>query len=130
MRWILAWAFVWTTACLGGGRLEGTVRDSSEAVVPGTLIFCIGAETGFRFSIESDRNGNYALTLPDGIYNLIVRQNGFRPIARIGVSVPAGGTLRVDFELRPNSVREEMTVTDFLDVDRATAPAATVIVRS
>jgi hypothetical protein len=124
---ILASALLWTTCCFGSGRLEGTVRDSSEAVVPNTLIFCIGAETGFRFSTESDQNGNYALTVPDGRYNLIVRQNGFRPMVRIGVFVPGGGMLRVDFELMPNTIRQEMTVSDFLDQDGAAAPGSTVL---
>jgi hypothetical protein len=128
---IVASALLWTTCCLGSGRLEGTVRDSSEAVVPHTLILCIGAETGFRFSTESDQNGNYAFMVPDGSYNLIVRQNGFRPIVRVRVIVPGGGVLRVDFELRPNTIRQEMTVSDFLDKDGAAAePGSTVLTGS
>jgi Carboxypeptidase regulatory-like domain len=124
----LASALVWTAWCQGAGRLEGTVRDTSEAVVPGTLIVCVGEETGFRFRTESGPDGNYALTVPDGHYNMIVRRSGFRPIARMRVLVESSeGSRRVDFELKPSSVWETVTVSDVSKAGGSTESVATAI---
>src|SRR5262249_46242678 len=98
--------------CHGGGRLEGTIRDGSQAVVPDASILCVPEDTVFRFHVQSDHDGNYMLIAPDGAYNIIVRHAGFNSDARIGVRVPPEGTLRVDFELRPSRIGETITVTD------------------
>ena len=109
---ILVSALLCASWCQGASRLEGTVRDGSEAVVPQASILCVAEETGFRFETQSDREGNYAIALPDGSYNIIVRHPGFHSIARIGVLVPLSGALRLDFELMPSSIRETITVQD------------------
>jgi hypothetical protein len=120
-------AFFWTSWCQAAGVLEGTVRDASQAVVPGTLIQCIGEETGFRFWTQSGPGGNFTLTVPDGHYNIIVRHFGFRAIARVGVLVPAEGSLQVNFELKPSSVWETVTVSEFSETGGSSESGATVI---
>jgi hypothetical protein len=123
----LAATLLCTPWCRGAGRLEGTVHDASGAVVPGTSILCVAEATGFRFQAESGLNGSYALTVPDGRYNIIVRRAGFRPIARIAALVPLGGTLLVNFELQPSSVWEIVTVSDVPEGAVSAGPGATVI---
>ncbi len=110
--------------CTGAGQLEGTIRDSSQAVVPETSVLCVAEDTGFRFHVQSDTEGNYSMKVPEGSYNLIVRRRGFEPVASIGVRVPQGGAIRVDFELKPSSVGETITV---LDVPENTQPASTAV---
>jgi len=46
------------------GRLEGTVRDGSQAVVPGTLVSSIQEETGFQFVATASGNGNSTSPCP------------------------------------------------------------------
>lgn len=124
---LLCTAFLSTAWCRGTGRLEGTVRDALGAVVPGTSVLCVGEETGFRFPAESGPDGSYALTVPAGHYHIIVRRAGFRPVARIAVLVPAGGTLRVDLELQPSSVSWTVTVSDVAETGGPASPAATLV---
>jgi hypothetical protein len=123
----LIFASWWTLWCQSAGLLEGTVRDASQAVVPGTLILCVEEETGFRFQAESDSGGNYSLAVPDGHYNVIVRRTGFRAGARMGITVSPSGTARVDFELKPSNVRETVTVMEGPEPPATVDPGATVI---
>lgn len=60
------------------GRLEGTVRDTSDGVMPLASISCIQEETGFRFAHRTDSQGNYAMTLPEGHYKVLAAQAGCR----------------------------------------------------
>lgn len=101
------------------GRLEGTIRDGSDSVVPATAVSCFEEETGFRFSASSEANGEYHFVVPPGHYKVVVRREGFRAIAQLGVAVPAGGIRRLDFRLAPGSISETITVVD--------SPAARVL---
>jgi hypothetical protein len=101
------------------GRLEGTVRDTSDGVMPGTSITCIQQEMGFRFARTTDLLGNYTMTLPEGHYKIVASQPGFRGVAEIGVFVAGRHAQRVDFRMAPDGVSDEATVTDL----RADVPA-------
>ena len=94
------------------GRLEGTVRDTSDGVMPGTSISCIQEETGFRFARRTDFQGNYAMTLPEGHYKIVAALEGFRAAAQIGVFVARRHTERVDFRLAPEGVSDVATVSE------------------
>src|SRR5580704_12902224 len=94
------------------GRLEGTVRDSSDGVMPGASISCIQEETGFRFSRRADLQGSYRMLVPERHYKVIASQAGFRGVVEIGVFVANGRTQRVDFQLAPDSVSDAATVSD------------------
>jgi hypothetical protein len=94
------------------GRLEGTVRDSSDGVMPGASISCIQEETGFRFSRRADLQGNYRIIVPEGHYKVFASQAGFRGVVQTGVFVTGGRTHRIDFQLAPESVSDAATVSD------------------
>src|SRR5579859_5074108 len=83
------------------GKLEGTVRDASDSIVPGTTVSCIQEETGFRFAMTSASDGTYRFVVPAGHYKLLARREGFRAVAQLGVPVLANGLMRVDFRLEP-----------------------------
>jgi hypothetical protein len=92
------------------GKLQGTVRDGSDSVVPATTISCIQEETGFRFAMTSGPDGIYRFVVPAGHYKLLARHEGFRAVARLGVAVPPNGVARIDFRLEPGSISETITV--------------------
>jgi hypothetical protein len=96
-------------------------------VVPETSILCVAEDTGFRFNVESDAEGNYSMTVPEGSYNIIVRRLGFEPVASVGVRVPRGAALRVDFELKPSSVGESITVLDTPETTEIPSTATAVL---
>ena len=94
------------------GRLEGTVRDSSDGVMPGASVSCIQEETGFRFSRQADDHGNYRMTVPEGHYKILASQAGFRGVVEIGVFVAASQSRHLDFQLAPESIFDAATVSD------------------
>ena len=62
------------------GKLNGTVVDTSDAVMPGVSIVLRGPESR---STVSDRNGAFAFTaLPLGDYELRVSLDGFATVVR------------------------------------------------
>src|SRR5204863_219200 len=86
---LLSSAHVWAQAT---AQINGTVADSSGAVLPGVTVFAIQTETGFRREAETDATGSYALlNLPTGPYRLEATLSGFRTFAQTGVH--AGGTV-------------------------------------
>jgi len=124
----LAWLTCLTAAELG--RLEGTVRDGSQAVVPGTLISVIQDETGFQFVAAANGSGEYRLTLPVGHYNIVARRVGFRTVSRLSVVLTAGATRKVDFELHPDSIVETITVSDSITPSaQAAVPGGGIVIR-
>jgi len=94
------------------GLLQGTVRDTSQAVVPNSTVSCIQDETGFRFSTTSNGSGDYSLQVPEGHYTVVVRRNSFRAASEMGIVVSARSPQRVDFQLEPAPVSSLLTVTD------------------
>jgi hypothetical protein len=90
--------------------LEGTVRDTSQAVVPQATVTCIQEEEGYRFAAVTDREGHYKLVVPQGHYTVVARRPGFRAVADIGVNVEGEGPRDVDFVLELGPVSETVTV--------------------
>jgi hypothetical protein len=122
-----AWLPCLTAAELG--RLEGTVRDGSLAVVPGALVSSIQEETGFQFAATANGSGEFHLTVPAGHYNIVARRVGFRTVSRLGLAVTAGATRKVDFELHPDSVVETITVSDSVTLPAQIESRGTIVVR-
>ncbi len=65
-----------------GGRISGTVKDASGAVVPTATVSITNAETGVRQILISDNNGAYFfLDVQVGRYNLEVAATASGPIS-------------------------------------------------
>jgi len=111
------------------GRVEGTVRDGSQAVVPGALVSSIQEETGFQFVATANGTGEFHLTVPAGHYNIVARRVGFRTVSRLSVMVTAGATRKVDFELHPDSLTETITVSDSVLPPARTGSRGEIVVR-
>ena len=112
-RWILA-AFICAVSVQASplGLLQGTVRDTSQAVIPNSTVSCIQDESGFRFSTTSNGTGDYRLQLPEGHYTVVVRRSRFRAASRMGILVSTHSPQHVDFQLEPAPVSAVLTVTD------------------
>lgn len=91
--------------------LQGTVRDSSNAIVPDATVSCSQEEQGFRFAAVTDRTGHYSLSVPAGHYNVVARRSGFRAAAKVGVSLVDEPSPDIDFVLEVPPVSESVTVT-------------------
>src|SRR5580704_18126243 len=93
------------------GRISGTVRDASGAVVPQAEITARNTETDARLVARSDDRGAYSFpALPVGRYELTFSAAGFRPYLRTGVIVDANAALTVDAVLEIGVKTDVVTV--------------------
>lgn len=96
-----------------GGRISGTVKDPSGAVVARAAVSLINSATGVRQTVATDEHGVYAfLNVPVGRYNLEVAVQGFRPYQLQAVVVDSDSALLIDAVLQVGGQNETVTVDD------------------
>ena len=96
-----------------GGRIAGTVKDATGAVIPKASVSIIDAETSVRQVLTTDDNGAFSfLNVQVGRYNLEVTADGFRPYQRTGITVDANSALNIDAVLEVGPRSDAVTVVD------------------
>jgi len=90
----------------------GTVRDSTDAVVPGATVTLKNLSTGITASTVSDEHGNYQfLNVRIGNYNVRAELQGFSVAEANDVAVTVNARQRVDLTLAVGNVGETVVVT-------------------
>lgn len=93
------------------GAINGTVTDSSGAVLPGATITAVVVATGVSVTTQTDSAGQYIVpNLPVGLVTLKVTGTGFETTEFDNVRMVAGQTLTLDATLRVGSVAQNVTV--------------------
>jgi len=93
------------------GRIAGTVKDPTGAVVPGVTVTVVNTETGLRQTTRTDSQGSYAFpALPVGHYDVEIRQPGFRAYKQTGVTLDVNTSLLVDVSLQLGVEMQQVTV--------------------
>ncbi len=109
---ILLVAMVPVFAQLPTGTILGTVKDTSDAVVPGATVTAQNVETGTSRVISTDGTGAYRLAaLPVGHYDLRVERNGFKPTTQKGLVLDVGEEVVLNFTLDVGGTSQEVVVT-------------------
>jgi hypothetical protein len=94
------------------GTIIGTVRDASGGLVVGAKVTVANQNTGISSQRITDSQGNYtAPQLPPGTYKITVEYPGFRMAVSPDNTVQVNQTARVDFEVQPGQVTEQVEVT-------------------
>src|SRR5207245_8869750 len=94
-----------------GATVEGTVRDSSGAAIPGSKIKVRNVLTSQSRTVATDEQGFFrAQQLAVGTYEIQAEQTGFAPYQRTGVVLSLGQTLHLEIVLSPGSASESVTV--------------------
>src|SRR5436190_7640033 len=94
------------------GNIEGTVRDTSGAALPGVMVTVTNMETGTSRTTATNTDGGYrAPLLPLGRYKVAAELQGFRTFEQQGISLSAGQTALINVELTVGNVAETITVT-------------------
>src|SRR5688500_16986686 len=76
------------TAQRSNATIRGTVRDASQAVVPGATVTAANQEPGLTRASVTNAEGVYSLPdLPVGRYNVNIELAGFKTATRTGVSL-------------------------------------------
>jgi len=99
------------TAQINTGRILGTVRDASGAVIPDARVTATNDATGAMTPTQSTESGDYVINfLLPGTYHVAVEKQGFQRSVVADVVVNAGGITRLDSNLTLGQVQQAVEV--------------------
>ncbi len=93
------------------GTLNGTILDTTGAVIPGATVVATNVGTSVESATSSTSAGAYTLPyLAPGTYSLRITAPGFRTANQQNVILRVGQTMTVNIEMQIGAVTEEVTV--------------------
>jgi len=93
------------------GRLLGTVKDQTGAVIPGAMVKATNVGTGLERMIRTNEGGDYSIPLlPIGEYTLSVEAAGFKTGTVRGLVLQVNQEARVDMTLNVGDTAETIAV--------------------
>src|SRR5439155_7851496 len=93
------------------GTIRGSVRDSTQSMLPGATVTVSNEETGFSRATVTNSAGVYSVPeLPVGVYKVAAELQGFKRASRTGVILRVADVLGIDFELGAGQISEVVTV--------------------
>ncbi|HTS26462.1 MAG TPA: carboxypeptidase regulatory-like domain-containing protein [Bryobacteraceae bacterium] len=93
------------------GRVQGTVKDTTDAVIPGANVTLSNVNTGISTVRTTNESGHYIFDLVEpGSYRISVESAGFTKFLQENVPVAARGDVTVDAVLKAGDVHETVTV--------------------
>src|ERR1700678_3256259 len=92
--------------------LQGTVEDSSGAVVPGATVSAKDVSLGVTREQTTDGNGHYILAAlpPQGVWEITVQAQGFGTQTLTGLTFLSNSQPVLNFSLKPGNVGQKVTV--------------------
>ncbi len=107
---VAAFATAQSTAI--NATIEGTVADSSGAVLPGVTITVANLDTGAQRVVTSNESGLYRATLlPLGRYRVTAELSGFKKFEQTGITLGGGQTATINVTLGVGDIAEVVSVT-------------------
>ncbi len=109
LQWGLAPA-VWAQGA-ATGSISGTIKDTTDAVLPGATVVIKQTDTGATREVVTDQRGRYAApNLPPGPYEVTASLTGFGRITRSGVRLTVGRDAVIDIALAIGTLQDQVTV--------------------
>ncbi|MGO9084793.1 MAG: carboxypeptidase regulatory-like domain-containing protein [Candidatus Sulfotelmatobacter sp.] len=103
---------VWMQAQVETGKIVGSVKDASGAVVTDAAITVTETQTNVQKKVLSNGNGDYVVTeLKSGVYTVAVEHAGFKKAIQPAFKLDVNQVVRADFVLTVGAITEEMVVT-------------------
>ena len=100
-------------AQVAGGTVQGTVTDTTGRVVPEANISIKNLATNVVTSVEDNDQGLYTVpNLLPGDYEVTCTVKGFSTTVAHNITLTVGAQQRVDFTLKPGTVKETVVVQD------------------
>lgn len=94
------------------GAIVGTVRDATDAVVPGVTVRATHSETGMSASATASAAGVFQIPfLPPGRYRVSAELPGFKRFVQDNVEVRVGESVDLPIRLEVGQVTESVEVT-------------------
>jgi len=94
---VLSHALYAQEPCAG---IMGRITTEDGALVPGVIITIRGKDTKKTENARTDGEGQYALCLPPGLYDVLINEAAFRRADRKKIEVTPSGRPTVDFVLK------------------------------
>ncbi len=92
--------------------IEGTVTDSSGAVVPDAKVTLTNVDTGISTSVQSNGEGLFRFpSLPPGRYKVTTTKQGFATTTQENIVLLAEEIRTVSLSLKSGAVTESVTIT-------------------
>ncbi|MBZ5499798.1 MAG: TonB-dependent receptor [Acidobacteriia bacterium] len=111
------------------GRLTGTVKDPSGAIVPGAAIVAKNAPTGAEFRAVSNEVGVWVMSsVPSGSYTVSVDAQGFGTYNSKETKVDARATATVDATLQIGLKAEIVVTASKFEEEVVNAPATATVI--
>ena len=99
-------------------EISGSVRDQSNAVLPGVEISVTQTDTGISRTTVSNETGFYVLSnLAPGPYRLEAALPGFRTYVQTGIVLQVNTSPVINVVLQVGQVSEQESSTDALTLD-------------
>ena len=93
------------------GRLTGTVKDASGAVIPGARITVRNEKTGLERAVDANAQGYFVITnLSPAPYSVSCKSEGLGPTELSNVDLKVGQERVLDVVLHPAAMNTEITV--------------------
>src|ERR1043166_3964444 len=122
---VLAATNAWAQAT---AQINGSVADSSGAVLPGVTVVAIQTDTGLRREAVTDDKGDYALlNLPIGPYRLEATLAGFRSYVQTGITLQVNANPVIKVTLQLGELSETLTVQGQAPLVETRNPAVGVV---
>jgi hypothetical protein len=106
--------------------LTGRVADQTGASISGATVTLSKVETGERRTIKTDSAGDWeARFLSPGIYRLVFESQGFKKLARDGVTVTTSEMATVNVQMEVGAVDQTVEVT--ANAEMVSSGSATIV---
>ncbi len=93
--------------------IQGTVRDSTGAVVANATVMARNPGTNFSRSVTTNDEGSYRIiNVPPGDYEVTVEATNFKKAVLPKVTVTVGQAASLDVTLEPGQISESVTISD------------------
>jgi hypothetical protein len=108
------------------GKIVGSIKDQTGAVIPGVTITVKNDRTGDERTALTGEKGDYVVAaLKPSTYSLSAMLSGFAETKIAGIQLVVGQTLTIDLTIKPAGVTQELTVAaDAAEVRVETSSAA------
>lgn len=109
---ICAFLLVPSVFAQASASIVGTVRDTSEAAVPGAAVTITNLQTGLTQTRDTSTDGSYSFPLlPVGRYRIEVQKEGFQRYTQDGIALAVNDRLTIEPKLQVGAVSEAVTIT-------------------
>jgi len=93
------------------GTIQGTVRDTTGAVIPGAKVTATETATNVKFNQTTNETGDFTIpSLAVGNYDVRVEKEGFRAAVIAGITVNAATTSRADVNMEVGTSQQTVEV--------------------